>query len=477
MKELAGLYPERAFELFEEMCAVPHGSYNTGKMTKWLMDYAAEKGICARSDDAGNVIMSVPGSAGKENSAPVILQGHIDMVCEQDAECGIDMQEQGVQPYVDGGFVRARGTTLGADNAIAVAYALAVMESDTIPHPPIEAVFTVDEEVGMLGAFALDMSEIKGRTLINIDSGEEGVLTVGCAGGMTIKSVFSVKRTKVTATAVTLTVSGCAGGHSGTEIGRGGANADKVLARLLSAVSEDADIIRLNGGNKDNAIPREAAAVVAAETVKPVVRMAEEFESAVRAEFSATDPDIRVTVKVGETGEYFVMDKKSSRNIVKFVKNSPDGVQKFIEGTDGAVQTSLNLGVLTTAGDKVEITHLLRSCVGKEKTSLSQKLQALCRELGGETKIMGEYPEWEYSPDSALRTVMTEEYVKMYGKEPKVEVIHGGLECGVFSKKLPGLDAVACGPDILGAHTPQERLDIASAGRVWDMLLNVLSRL
>jgi len=470
------IYPERVFEIFEEICSIPHGSYNTGALSSWLLDFAKARGIEAVRDAAGNVVMKKPASAGRESAQPVILQGHIDMVCEKDSSCALDMDRQGVEPYIDGEYVRARGTTLGADNGIAVAYALAVLESDTIPHPPLEAVFTADEEVGMLGAVALDMSGLRGRRLINIDTGEEGKLTVGCAGGAAIRCVFPIKRRAIERTEVKLSVAGCAGGHSGSMIVNGGANADIVLARLLAALSEDAEIVSVSGGGKDNAIPREAQAVVAAEDVAPVLRITEAIDAEIRSEFAGTDPDIAVRAEPGGLRELEIIDAPYADRIVAFLTSAPNGLQSLIPGTRNA-QTSLNLGILVTGEDSVAATYLLRSCVGSEKEALRGRLEELCGRFGGEPELLSSYPEWEFDPDSALRGVMTEIYTDLFGREPEVEVIHGGLECGLFSKKLPGLDIVACGPDILGAHTPLERLDIASAGRVWEYLLKILEKL
>ena len=391
------------------------------------------------------------------------------MVLAENEECRIDLLTQGLELYVDGDFLRARGTTLGGDDGVAMAYALALLNSSDIPHPAIEAVFTSDEEIGLLGAVGLDTSDLEGRLMLNIDSDAEGIFTVGCAGGMRVDIGLPVTRSVKSVGAYKLTVSGFKGGHSGVEIDKGRRNAIKALAMGLSMV-EEISIVSMSGGNADNAIPRSAECVFISGDASGI-----DFEGALRAEFGEIESDMAVTLTKVE-GDFLGCDKESTKKIISLINECPSGVIRMMEDIEGLVETSLNLGILNMKDDKMEISFSVRSAVGKEKVKLADRLHEIADAHGASYSMHGDYPAWEYRKESHLRDVMCKTYTDMYGKEPVVMTIHAGLECGIFSDKMEGLDCVSIGPDNFDIHTTEERLSISSTIRVWEYLLEVLKR-
>ena len=477
MGVLEGLEPRRVFRFFEALCAIPHGSRNCRAVSDWCVAFAKERGLESHQDQAGNVIIVKEASPGYEAAEPVILQGHLDMVCEKEPGCGKDMAKEGLDLFVEGGFVRARGTTLGGDDGIAVAMALAVLDDDSLPHPRLEAVFTTDEEIGMLGAEALDVSPLRGRKLINLDSEAEGIFTVSCAGGSVAECSLPVKRVPFTGTALEVTVRGLTGGHSGTEIHRGRANANVVLGRVLRAVGEGTELrlVSAAGGGKDNAIPTEARARIAVSDEAAARRAVEKLAGDLAREYAGADPGLRVEAAACEAGET-PMDRDSTDRAAAMLTGLPNGVQAMSADIPGLVQTSLNLGILTTEEDHLTAAFCVRSSVGREKEALHSRLRAQMEQLGGAMAVSGDYPAWEYRKDSPLRDLMTEVFCEQYGIPPEIEAIHAGVECGILAGKLPGLDAVSIGPDLPEIHTPRERMDIASVERVWRFLLEVLRR-
>ena len=457
------------FDFFVEFSKVPRGSTHTSAIADYLVDFAKARGLTHRRDEHDNVIIKKPATAGYENRPTVILQGHTDMVLAENEECRIDLLTDGLELYVDGDFLRARGTTLGGDDGVAMAYALALLDSSDIPHPAIEAVFTSDEEIGLLGAVGLDTSDLEGRLMLNIDSDAEGIFTVGCAGGMRVDIGLPVNRSVKSEGAYKLTVSGFKGGHSGVEIDKGRRNAIKALAMGLSMV-EDICIASMSGGNADNAIPRSAECVFFAGDVQSV-----NFEKVLKAEFGEIEGDMVVDF-ARIPGDFLSCDEESSRTILSLINECPSGVIRMMEDIEGLVETSLNLGILNMKDDKMEISFSVRSAVGKEKNALAERLHEIADAHGASYGMHGDYPAWEYRKESHLRDVMCETYRDMYGKEPVVMTIHAGLECGIFSDKMEGLDCVSIGPDNFDIHTTEERLSISSTVRVWEYLLEVLKR-
>ena len=477
MAVLEHLEPGRVFHFFEQMSAIPRGSGNTKAVSDWLAEFARERGLRYQQDALNNIIIFKDASAGYEGAEPVILQGHMDMVCEKAPDCGKDMTREGLDLAIDGDFVYAKGTTLGGDDGIAVAMALAVLDDESLPHPPIEAVITVDEETGMDGAMGIDVSGLKGRRMLNIDSEDEGVFTVSCAGGARMDCVLPVRREAFTAPVQRITVQGLVGGHSGTEIDKGRGNGVQLMGRVLASVAEETELrlVEVCGGLKDNAIPTGAQALISA-NAEVTAEVCRRMTQSLREEYRVTDPDVEVTVEPAETA-MLPMDAVSTRRAVCLLVCHPNGVQVMSADIPGLVQTSLNLGILTTDADAVRLTFSVRSSVNREKFGLIDQLKALAVRFGGSYSESGEYPAWEYQKDSRLREVMVEVFEAQYGRKPVVEAIHAGLECGIFSDRLPGLDAVSFGPQMHDIHTSRERLDIASTARTWKYLVAVLERL
>ena len=473
MKVLEGLRPAAALEDFEALCAIPHGSRDTKRISDYCADFARAHGLRYVQDAANNIVIYKDATHGYENHPTVILQGHLDMVCEKDADCDIDFSKDGLRLAHDGQYIFAEGTTLGGDDGIAVAYALAVLAADDLAHPALEAVFTVDEEIGMLGAAALDMSLLHGRVLLNCDSEDEGILTVSCAGGATSALTLPVARAACGGTAWRVGVRSLTGGHSGVEINKGRANANKVLAQVLNGLP--LHLISVDGGSKDNAIPRASTALVVS-CVPDLEAQAQRRWEAARAALPAGETAAEFFFEPAQT-DRLPMTEAATKAVLGLLNALPNGVQAMSKDIEGLVQTSLNLGVLKTDEDCVTMTFSVRSSVNTEKTALIDTLKRTGAEFGASYSESGAYPAWEYRKDSRLRTVMVDTFEALYGKKPVVEAIHAGLECGIFSDALPGLDAVSFGPQMHDIHTSRERLDIASVERTWDYLLAVLKAL
>lgn len=477
MSVLQHLEPKGVFHFFEALCAIPHGSRNTRAISDWCATFAKDRGLEYYQDDAENVIIIQPATVGYEHTAPIILQGHLDMVCEKTVDCSKDMNREGLDLAVDGDYVHAINTTLGGDNGIAVALALAILDDPSIPHPRLEVVLTTDEEIGMDGAAALDVTPLQSRQMLNLDSEVEGVFTVGCAGGSLTTCTLPVTRAAFSGTGVKVTVSDLVGGHSGMEIDKGRANADVLMGRLLRAMSEKTALrlVSVNGGLKDNAIPTTAEAVVEVDDEKVAVEAAEALAAALKKEYRVSEPALEVTA-VEMTAEALPMDAASTRRVLCLLTCAPNGVQEMSLDIPGLVQTSLNLGVLRTEEDTVIASFCVRSSVSSQKRMVNDRLRCLTEQLGGTVSVSGDYPAWEYRPDSPLRERMLDVFWKQYGHEPKIEAIHAGVECGLFSAKLPGLDCVSIGPDLIDIHTPREKMSISSVQRVWAFVLEVLKR-
>ena len=476
--KLAGLQPAAVFEYFEQICAIPHGSGNTKAISDYLVNYAKEHGLRYSQDDANNVVIFQDGTCGYEDHDPVIIQGHMDMVCEKDADCPIDMAIQGLDIAHDGSYVYAKGTTLGGDDGIAIAFALALMADTTIPHPPLEVIITVDEEVGMLGAAVIDLSDLKGRTLINIDSEEEGVFTVSCAGGATATISLAGERRAVYGPCIRLAVDGLQGGHSGVEIHKNRANANKIMGEFMSRIQNLMPLCLTSfaGGSKDNAITRSCSAnLVAMGThLERINDIAEQLQAEVRAQYDEPEATVQAFDVDALGGN--ALTTEATAKVISMICSAPNGVQAWSADIEGLVQTSLNMGI-AKLGDTMNLTFSVRSSVNQERFELLEQLRKIAEFHGASYSQMGEYPAWEYKADSRLRDVMVKTYVDMFGKEPEVVAIHAGLECGLLSEKLPGLDCVSIGPEMHDIHTSREKLGIASTERTWNYLLAVLKAL
>lgn len=478
MKVLENLEPQSVFTFFEELCAIPHGSGNTKAVSDWCVAFAKARGLACVQDGANNVIIMKEATPGYEHAEPVILQGHLDMVCEKEPGNPKDMETEGLDLAVDGDSIHAKGTTLGGDDGIAVAMALAVLDSKGLPHPRIEAVFTVDEEIGMLGAAVLDVSPLKGRKLLNLDSEDEGVFTVSCAGGNLTLCTLPVSRAAYPGGIVLkVTVGGLQGGHSGIEIHKGRGNSNLLMGRVLCALSGKTELrlVSVAGGTKDNAIPRETTALLAVTDADAARKVAEKMDAALRHELKVTDPGVFVRCEAAQSAET-PMDADSTKRAVCLLTCVPNGVQVMSADIPGLVQTSLNLGILKTDDKHLAAAFCVRSSVGSQKVMLVDRLECLTGQLGGEIRISGDYPGWEYRQDSALRELCVDVFREQYGHEPRVEAIHAGVECGLLSGKLPDLDCLSLGPDLTEVHTYREKMSISSVQRVWKFVTEVLRR-
>lgn len=493
---LSNLEPEPVFRYFEEICGIPHGSSNTKKISDYLMSFAMEHSLKAVQDDSNNVIIWKEGTAGYENAAPVMLQGHMDMVCEKEEGCEIDFENEGIRLQLQDGTISADGTTLGGDDGIAVAYMLALLDSTEIPHPPLETVFTVDEEIGMLGAAVMDASDLRARIMLNLDSEEEGYLLVSCAGGVSAVTHLPVERERTEGVRVLLAVTGLQGGHSGVEIDKGRANANQLLGRTLYELSRCTGtdegkepygipfrILQVSGGMKDNAIPRSAEAELVFDLsfrseIEQIREKVNSLSDIYKKEYSHTDPDVKLEFQMTEE-EAIVqgMSADVTKKVITALVGLPGGIQRMSADIEGLVQTSLNLGKLITTEEEVCCSFAIRSSVETEKQELVNRIRCLMDLLGGNVTCQGEYPAWEYRQDSPLRDLMVQVYEEQSGHKPVIQAIHAGLECGLFAGKLPGLDCVSFGPDMKDIHTPKESMDVDSVQRTWKYILEILRRL
>ncbi len=479
MNKLSHLKPERVFHYFEEICAIPHGSGDMEKISLYCQNFAKENGLNYTVDSALNVIIFKPATAGYENSEPIILQGHIDMVCQKNIDCEFDFLKDGIKVYEEDGFVKADGTTLGADNGIAVAMVMAILESNNIPHPPLYALFTTDEETGMVGAGALDASLLKAKKLINIDSETEDVLTVSCAGGSDFKAFFKKETLSMSGTKIKLVLKGLLGGHSGVEIHKGRINSSILAGRFLNALKKECDfgIIDINGGDKTNAITNRTEITVCTNNIALFKRCANDCATAIKNEIKDREPDFCLEVLEEQNGEFLVFTNELTKKLICALMLTPSGVCEMSANINGLVETSLNLGILKTEEDKIFLHYFLRSNKTSSLIFLEERLQVFYNMLGLKTLAFGHNPPWEYKENSSLQELYKVCFKNIFGKEPKIEAIHAGLECAVFASKINDIDCISLGPDIFDAHTPKERLSVESTEKVYALLLEMLKNL
>ena len=480
MAVLSGLKPERVFYYFEKLCSVPHGSGNTKQISDLCVGFAKELGLKYRQEACNNLIIWKDGSCRYENAAPVILQGHIDMVCAKTEDCAKDMTRDGLDVRTDGEWVWADKTSLGGDNGIAVAMILAILSDETLPHPPIEAVFTVDEEVGMDGAFALDCSDLKGRKLLNLDSEEEGVFTVSCAGGVRLDCAFSAPQESADGlTGYRVTISGLKGGHSGVNINQGRGNANCLMARTLYSAMERCPSLRvsdLTGGQFDNVIclRNDALVALSASDAPAFEAFIGEFDATLKNEYAVTDGGISLTCE--KAGVTTAVSERETSRILHVLLALPQGVQEMSADFPGLVQTSLNLGVMHMDETGVRFSYSVRSCIASQKQMLIQRVKSIVEYAGGTVGERSSYPGWQYDRDSALRKQVQAVYRDLTGCDGRIEATHGGLECGLFIEKIPGLDALSMGPELHDVHSVEEKLNVASTERVYRLVCEVLAR-
>ena len=481
MAALFALKPEKVFYYFEKLCSVPHGSGNTKQISDLCAGFARELGLRYRQDEVNNLVIWKAGSRGYENAAPIILQGHIDMVCAKTEDCAKDMARDGLDVRTDGEWVWADKTSLGGDNGIAVAMILAILSDDTLAHPPIEAVFTVDEEVGMDGAFALDCSDLKGRALLNLDSEEEGVFTVSCAGGVRLDCALDMAQEPLPAgmSGYRVTIAGLKGGHSGMNINDGRGNANCLMARTLYSAMERFRSLRVSelaGGQFDNVICLRNDALIALDSADAAAFEAfiKEFDATLKNEYAGCDDGISLTCEKAEVSS--AVSTVSTTLLLHVLLALPQGVQAMSVDFPGLVQTSLNLGVMHTDEDGVKFTFSVRSSIASQKEMLVQRVRSIVEFAGGTVSERSSYPGWQYDRHSALRARVQEVYHDLTGCEGRIEATHGGLECGLFIEKIPGLDALSMGPELHDVHSVNERLNVASTARVYALVCEILKR-
>ena len=481
MGVLSALEPGEVFRFFEEISRIPRPSYHEQAISDYLVSFAKDRGLEYYQDQLYNVIIIKEATPGYEDVAPIIIQGHMDMVCETAPGCTKDMEKEGLELLVEGDFVKAKGTTLGGDDGIAVAYALAILDSNTLAHPRLEFICTVAEEVGMDGAHGIDVSMLKGHKLLNIDSEEEGIVLASCAGGGNVKLHLAAEREAAEGAFFTLTVAGLTGGHSGVEINKGRANASQLMARVLVSLMKHYPLrlVTMSGGSKDNAITRECTAqLVLTERTALAALKAEvqALEERLKKEYAVSDPELSLCA--GESSEraaFEPLSESCTRKAAALILAVPNGVQRMSDDIPGLVETSLNVGVNQLSEKELLLSYAVRSSVSTAFDALLEKMTAIADVFGAETVVSAVYPAWEYVRESALREDMSRVYREMFGTELKVEAIHAGVECGILAGKIRDLDAVSMGPNLYDIHTPGERLSISSTKRMYDYIVKLLA--
>lgn len=480
---LEGLEPKSVWQYFEEISRIPRGSGNEKQISDYLVDFANKHHLDVIQDNALNVIIKKPGTSGYEDAPAVILQGHMDMVCEKNKDTKHDFLKDPIHLKVNGDFVEAEGTTLGADNGIAIAYCLALLSSEDIPHPPLEVVITTNEETGMEGAAELDASKLAGKILINMDSEEEGEFLVSCAGGARAHLILKPEWVsgKKEGAVYSIQIRNLKGGHSGQEIDKGRGNANKMMGRILFDLQEKIsfNLISVNGGLKDNAIPREMDAVVQVNDndVSKLTEIIDQWNEIFKNEYSTSDGDVTVKLELVRESTDEILSAETKKKVIDVLTLIPNGIQSMSMDMQGLVESSTNLGVVITDKDKIQFISAVRSSVKTRKYAIINQIKRLADVVGAEFFTRGEYPAWQYTTHSKIRNLFEKVYEEMYGKKSRINAIHAGVECGFFAEKIEGIDMISFGPDMYDVHTPDERLSISSAKRTWEFLLAVLKEI
>ena len=479
MKVLQNLQPQLVFDYFEEISRIPRGSGNEKGISDYLLNFAKKLGLEVIQDDALNIIIKKPATKGYENAPVVIIQGHMDMVCEKNNGTEHDFTKDPLKLRIIDYYIYATDTTLGADNGIAVAYAMALLASDDIAHPALEVLITTDEETGMSGAMAVSKDNIQGKMLINLDNEEEGYLLVSCAGGIRSKGTLDINFEEVDAKDVlVLEVSGLKGGHSGMDIIKERGNSNKIMGRVLKSLIEEFDfnLVSINGGAKNNAIPRETKAVIAIDKSdkEEMKEFISKWNEIIKNELRTQDPGFKLTCVESQeaTGKMFTTE--STENVIDLLYLYPNGINTKSVEIEGLVESSTNLGIVITNEDNVEFDSAIRSSVPSLKEEIVLRSKTIVELLGGEFTTTSDYPAWEYNPNSKLRDICQDVHKKMYGKEAEIVAIHAGVECGLFNEKLGDLDMISFGPDLYDVHTPEEHMSIKSVKNTWEYLLEIL---
>ena len=476
--EIKNLEPKSVFYYFEEISKIPHGSGNTKAISDYLVSFAKDKRLEHYQDAQGNVIIIKEATAGYEKKEPVMLQGHMDMVAVKKPESTVDLTTDGLVLEVEGDWLSAKDTSLGGDDGIAVAYELALLAAGDFNHPRLECIFTVDEEIGLLGAKEIDLSCCKAKRMINIDSEEEGIFLTGCAGGMRVDCHLPMERTENSGHLVKVKIGGLLGGHSGVEIHKERGNSNTLMGRFLALAAEETEccLLELQGGLADNAIPRETKAKLIVKETAKIKEIAGRLEQELKKELATKDPGVYCQIEIEEETTLLSVTRDDTKKAACLLYSLPQGVQAMSADVKGLVETSLNMGLLSLKEDGIHAGFSVRSSLESAKYALEKKLYLLTKTLGGNCTTSGDYPGWAYRVNSPLRELMLKVYRELFGKEPVVEAIHAGLECGFFLGKIPELDCVSMGPDMKDIHTTEERMSISSVKRVWEYLVKVLEQ-
>ena len=473
---LQDLKPQSVFKYFEEISQIPRGSGNEKEISNYLKKFGEDLGLETIQDEYLNIIIRKPATKGYENAPCVMIQGHMDMVCEKNKDTDHDFTKDPLKLRVEDGMIYATGTTLGADNGIAVAMGMAILSDNSIEHPEIEFLVTVDEEAGMSGAMNLDGSQLKAKYILNLDSEEEGYILVSCAGGATAKSTLPIEYTNISGDKVGLAIDikGLLGGHSGMDIIKQRGNSNKLLGRLLNLLSADYDLAKVSGGSKNNAIPRESECIIAVNknSVDEVKKQISDIEKIFKNELKTSDPGLVIEVSEADVEKVFTPEFKDK--IIKMYNLMPNGVQTMSMDIEGLVESSTNLGVVVNSDNDILFESAVRSSVSTLKDDILNRMDLLTQSLKGSFKVESSYPAWEYAKGSKLEEICIEAYEKLTGKKPTIMALHAGLECGLLLSKMNGAEAISFGPDMFDVHTPNEHLDVKSTENTWDYLLTIL---
>ena len=482
MKILQNLEPKAVFQYFEEISNIPRGSGNEKGISDYLLNFGKELGLESIQDEALNVIIKKPGTPGYENAPTVIIQGHMYMVCEKNNGVEHDFEKDPLKLRIVDDYIYATDTTLGADNGIAVAYAMAILASNDIPHPPIEVLLTTDEETGMSGAMAIKKENLQGKILINLDNEEEGYLLVSCAGGVRSTATLKVDEQEIgSKKLIKINISGLKGGHSGMDIIKERGNSNKILGRVLKGLLREVkfNLVSLNGGSKNNAIPREAEAIIA---VNPndentAIEVINNWNNIIENELRAQDPGLKIEASITDIKTCKEFTDESTKKVVDLLYIYPNGINTKSTEIEGLVESSTNLGVLTTKDGVVEFDSAIRSSIPSLKEEIVLRSKTIVELLGGKFETTSDYPGWEYDPNSKVRDICQKVHKDMYGKEAKIVAIHAGVECGLFNEKLGNLDMISFGPNLYDVHTPDEHMSISSVKNCYEYLLGILKEI
>lgn len=477
MTNVKQIEPKKVFNWFYELNQIPRCSGEEKAVSDFLVNFAKERNLEVYQDELFNVIIKKPGSKGYEDLDPVIIQGHMDMVCVKGKDSNHDFSKDPIEMIVEDDFLRANNTTLGADDGIAVAYSLAILDSDDLKHPPLEILITTNEETGMDGVHALKNDHLEGKTLLNIDAEEEGIFLVSCAGGATKFSRFDIKREDLKGDGLEIKISGLKGGHSGMEIIKQRGNGIKLMGRILDECRRNSDIrlAKFSGGTKHNAIPNDATASFITNDKENLKEIIEKFVEKLKEEYRVEEPGLTVDVNEKKIDNPYT--KELSENLIDHIIMCPDGVQYMSKDIDGLVQTSLNNAIIQEKGDVIEITTSVRSASSSSMREILNVLEIVAKRSGANTEESGNYPAWQYNEESEVRDKALKVYKDLFNEEAEVSAIHAGLECGLLKEILPDTDMISFGPNLFDVHTEKEHISISSAKRVWEFLVALLENL